>query len=363
MRVGTLSPWLVKALLVGSILLAGCTGTDEERPDVEVLLEPPEGDLEAGATATFTVRLEGDIVEATRVGIAWADTSTDSISRQILVLDVFDDAVWSNQRPASDGSAHVVLESLPSERWLHVRAMVETPQGLFWSPESRLTIQQPGPPLELDFTFEGLPQTTYAFNRHNVALNITGANESADEVGFAWSTRPMQPRDETGLRPAHFDGHRVLEERPVVLPGEYRFERWEVPANESLYLRAWSVVDGQYHWGPLVTLGSDEPPIYDHQQATAGHTVEIKSSGLPLPMLASFDPQEIHMQLGESIRWVNQDAHFHTASHAANESGFHTGSLAPGAASLDYRFLVPGTYEVECRMHPQTMRATLIVAP
>ncbi len=354
-------PILVKALLVGSILLAGCMGDEVEAPAVEVTLEPPEETLEAGAPATFTVQVKGDPVVPQRMGLAWADSTTDSIARSILVADAFDDLVWSHEQPDANGEMTIELASVPADDWLHIRAMLETEDEVYWSPESKLSVKSPQSPLEATIAVEGAPAKSYVFNRHALRVNVTGVDKNATEVGVAWSTESTLSHDERRLRPTRFDGHQVQEGERLALPGVFRFSSWEIPSADRLYLRGWSVIEGSYYWGNQTSVAVNAPPVYDHLPATANHTVTIEPSSLPIAEFAAFEPQELHLQVGESVQWVNQDEHFHTASHAANESGFHTGRLAGGAESLAYRLLVPGEYEVECRLHPETMRATLIV--
>jgi plastocyanin len=67
---------------------------------------------------------------------------------------------------------------------------------------------------------------------------------------------------------------------------------------------------------------------------------------------------------GDTVTWVNYFAVEHTVTPAASADPRFTGGVLPGqGSSYSYTFDVPGQYSVYCRIHPLTMRMSLIVVP
>lgn len=362
-RVGTnIVPLLLIGVLLGPVALVGCMGSDDEaEPAVKLFLEAPQGPLVVGESATIALRLEGGPVQAHRAGLAMANTSTDSIAPNLLVEAAFDELEWMNQAPPVPGKTDFEIESLPHEPFLFVRGVVETNQETYWSDELRLVLTPEQPPLAVDVRLHGLPGQSYQYNFHDVRVNITGDPANATQVGFAWSNKSTAKRDPELLRPAQFDDHEILDRTRQSVPGEARFPDWTVPTNTTLHLRAWAEIEGTLHWSNETVLEARSPPVVDMRVSKVDHAVKIEPFILPLPHLASFGPDEIEIRRGETLQWINEDDVVHTASHDANESQFHTGSLAGGVSSQVFRFLVPGEYTYECRVHPETMTGTVVL--
>lgn len=355
-------PMLLVGVLLGPLVLAGCMGGDSEgTPTVQLVLEPSDDPFVVGGSATIGLRLEGEPVQATRAGLAVADSSTDAIEPGRLVEEAFDETHWTQEVPAVPGTLEFEIDELPDEPFLYLRGVLETTDKTYWSDELRIALGSPEPPLAFDVRLFGLPQETYQDNLHDVRINITGDAANTTQVGFAWSTTPTSGLDRKALRPSGLDDHRVVRDEKRPVPDEFRSTHWSVPTNTTLYLRAWAVVDGEHHWSNETVIKSNDPPVVDHKVSEVDHLVRIEPSLLPLALLASYAPDPIEIQRGETLQWVNEDESVHTASHDANETAFHTGTLSSGVSSQVFRFLVPGEYTYECRVHPETMEGTVVV--
>ena len=79
-----------------------------------------------------------------------------------------------------------------------------------------------------------------------------------------------------------------------------------------------------------------------------------------------FSPAAVTIQVGQAVRWENNDDTIHTVTSGDPNTGsagslFNSGSIAPGGA-FEHVFDQPGTYRYFCQFHPETMsRATVIV--
>lgn len=91
-----------------------------------------------------------------------------------------------------------------------------------------------------------------------------------------------------------------------------------------------------------------------HQQLAAEHTVFV------YPSPPYYRPREIHLRVGESVRWVNS---LLAERHSVREvgGGLFAMDIPPGE-SRSYRFERPGEYEYRCRFHAW-MRGRVIVEP
>jgi plastocyanin len=99
---------------------------------------------------------------------------------------------------------------------------------------------------------------------------------------------------------------------------------------------------------------NDEPDDSAVAPATT-ETVEIIRDG--------FEPRELTISAGTSVRFVNQDTLAHTATHGHNgapdEDPLFDERLARDDTAT-VTFDRPGTYQVTCRFHP-TMNMTITV--
>lgn len=71
-----------------------------------------------------------------------------------------------------------------------------------------------------------------------------------------------------------------------------------------------------------------------------------------------FEPKTITVAPGTAVRWTNRGRGRHTIT--SNDRIFDSGELSPGA-DYRYTFTRPGVYSYYCRLHPEAMRATVIV--
>jgi len=69
-----------------------------------------------------------------------------------------------------------------------------------------------------------------------------------------------------------------------------------------------------------------------------------------------FTPAEVHVAVGGSVVWTNNDGQQHTATSAGN---FDAGAIQPGA-SATVAFATAGTFTYICSFHP-FMTAKVIV--
>lgn len=73
----------------------------------------------------------------------------------------------------------------------------------------------------------------------------------------------------------------------------------------------------------------------------------------------------VTIEVGETVRWENDDSVAHTVTSTDPEpnepGGFDSGNLAPGE-DFEVTFDTPGTYVYYCALHPTEMvNATVIV--
>jgi|GEM_PF-3309066 len=83
--------------------------------------------------------------------------------------------------------------------------------------------------------------------------------------------------------------------------------------------------------------------------ATTGTTVSAKDN--------TFDPGTLNVQVGTTVRWVNNGAHAHTIT--SDDGKWDSGDLAPGA-SYTVTFTTAGTYKYHCKHH-KGMVGTIVV--
>jgi plastocyanin len=63
-----------------------------------------------------------------------------------------------------------------------------------------------------------------------------------------------------------------------------------------------------------------------------------------------YSPKELTVAVGTKVTWVNDDQVPHTVSEV--NKVFRSGALDTGD-SFSYTFLIPGTFEYFCTLHPQ----------
>lgn len=101
-----------------------------------------------------------------------------------------------------------------------------------------------------------------------------------------------------------------------------------------------------------------DPNNGDGSRVTADATVIIRN--------LAFQPDEVTINPGQRVRWINDDEIEHTTTSGAPESDnagdvWDSGLLQPGEFYVR-QFDQEGEYAYFCREHPNLMRARVIVA-
>ena len=78
--------------------------------------------------------------------------------------------------------------------------------------------------------------------------------------------------------------------------------------------------------------------------------------------IVNFTHQDLVVNAGTSITWVNRDSATHTSTATAGSAiRWNSGRLRTGER-FTFTFSEPGTYAYRCSIHP-SMRATVTVNP
>jgi plastocyanin len=82
----------------------------------------------------------------------------------------------------------------------------------------------------------------------------------------------------------------------------------------------------------------------------------------------AFRPAEVTVRAGESVRWVNDDATFHTVTSSDRQelrqpNGRFDAVLDTAGESFSYTFEEPGSYPYYCQPHAEFMAGTIRVLP
>jgi plastocyanin len=71
-----------------------------------------------------------------------------------------------------------------------------------------------------------------------------------------------------------------------------------------------------------------------------------------------FAPARVRVTAGQVLEWRNRG----TTDHAIKGPGFFSRAVPPGGRWM-HRFDKPGTYSYFCTLHPDVMRAVVVVPP
>ena len=69
-----------------------------------------------------------------------------------------------------------------------------------------------------------------------------------------------------------------------------------------------------------------------------------------------FSKTSLSVKAGATVEWTNTGS----TEHTVKGPGFFSKAIDPGA-SFSHRFARAGTYRYVCTLHPQAMRATIVV--
>lgn len=73
----------------------------------------------------------------------------------------------------------------------------------------------------------------------------------------------------------------------------------------------------------------------------------------------AFDPDKLEIQVGETVKWTNEDDRDHTVTCKQKEGGFKSGNLGNGD-TFEQKFDKAGKYSYTCSYHPR-MKGTITV--
>jgi plastocyanin len=65
----------------------------------------------------------------------------------------------------------------------------------------------------------------------------------------------------------------------------------------------------------------------------------------------SYSPSPVTVQVGQQVRWRNDDSTAHTATRSG-AGGFDTGVINPGQTSAPITITTAGTINYVCTLHP-----------
>lgn len=94
------------------------------------------------------------------------------------------------------------------------------------------------------------------------------------------------------------------------------------------------------------------PAASPQASPTSGKQAEVSISNF------AFDPKELRVSVGTTVKWTNKDEAPHTAT--AVDDSFDSGMLQKGS-TFSYTFESAGTFDYLCEVHP-TMTAKVIVS-
>ncbi len=82
----------------------------------------------------------------------------------------------------------------------------------------------------------------------------------------------------------------------------------------------------------------------------------------------AFRPAEVTIRTGGTVRWVNDDATYHTVTSTGSlarrvPDGRFNGALDAAGATFSHTFTQPGSYPYFCQPHAEFMAGTVRVSP
>ncbi len=79
----------------------------------------------------------------------------------------------------------------------------------------------------------------------------------------------------------------------------------------------------------------------------------------------AFEPATLTIQVGDTVRWVNDDGVFHTTTSRARDGGSNgddwTGTLGSKGVTFEHTFDEAGTFAYFCQPHASFMEGTITV--
>lgn len=74
-----------------------------------------------------------------------------------------------------------------------------------------------------------------------------------------------------------------------------------------------------------------------------------------------YNPEEVEVQVGGSVTWINKDSMTHTATRRDSPCAFDTGDIDSEPVTIEFKDCTPGTYAYLCVYHPRMRGRVKIV--
>lgn len=105
---------------------------------------------------------------------------------------------------------------------------------------------------------------------------------------------------------------------------------------------------------PLQIQNSIHEPFNDDGSNSSDFDVVIRQgAGMPGVLNTFFSPPSLHVKVGDTINWINQDSVAHTVANMAFKSDLILpSSLGDDSSVFSHTFDIPGTYAYFCSIHP-----------
>jgi len=103
---------------------------------------------------------------------------------------------------------------------------------------------------------------------------------------------------------------------------------------------------------PMAPAAVPAKPIIQNENLPS--TPQSDISGVNISNFA-FDPAEVTIQAGKSVKWTNEDS----APHTIKSDTFESPNLSNGQSYM-HQFTEKGTYDYSCSIHP-SMKGKIIV--
>jgi plastocyanin len=75
----------------------------------------------------------------------------------------------------------------------------------------------------------------------------------------------------------------------------------------------------------------------------------------------AFIPSTIHVRVGQTIKWINEDAAPHNVAYVSGPA-FHSSATMTTGATFSFKMTQTGTIHYYCSIHPW-MTGTIVVSP
>lgn len=103
-----------------------------------------------------------------------------------------------------------------------------------------------------------------------------------------------------------------------------------------------------------VSRSTPDPAAVTSAASTPGVAAAANTATVKIVNFA-FTPKTLHVRVGTTVRWVNND----TANHTVTGRGFHLGNVNQ-RASVSKKFKLAGRFSYVCDYHP-FMKGTVVV--